>query len=128
MDTKEIIENIKACEDFESADQFFVKLDRQELNNQMVSTIGRKLNKFSNHNYYYNHVYQNPIPKPNNNNYLYHDDIKQIKKNKYNIDRFINQNNNKNLNNYPQFNAQYYKNKYSKNYNIINGRHLPPIL
>ena len=87
-----------------------------------------KFNKFSNHNYYYNHVYQNPIPKPNNNNNLYHDDIKQIKKNKYNIDRFINQNNNKNLNNYPQFNAQYYKNKYSKKYNIINGRHLPSIL
>ena len=88
-----------------------------------------KFNKFSNHNYYYNHVYQNPIPKPNNNNNnLYHNDIKQIKKNKYNIDRFIDQNNNINLNNYPQFNAQYYKNKYSKNYNIINGRHLPPIL
>ena len=86
-----------------------------------------KLNKFSNHNYYYNHVYQNPIHKPNNNAHLYHDNIKQFK-NKYNIDRFIDQNNNKNLNNYPQFNAQYYKNKYSKNYNIINGRHLPPIL
>ena len=85
-----------------------------------------KSNKFSNNNYYYNQVYHNPIFKPINSN-LNHKRVNHVN-NKYNMDIIVDQINKKKINELPQFNAQYYKDKYSKKYNIINGRHLPSII